>query len=259
MTVALAACNSEPGLSKSGGGDDPDNPGQKSRLVSVAYLKSLHNLSPVTVAEDIRIEGRVVSTDRQGVLYRTLCVEDATGGIALMLEGDELFKRFPYGSMVTVNCNSLRLGTYGGLLRLGEMPEDERYTVAPVAAVRIPSVVRLLADPSAEPQPARLMIPELSGRYLNCYVYFDDVQFAEGGTGALWCDTDPETDDPVDTDRLLVDRHGNTLKVRVSRHARFARQELPAGSGTAYGILGYFGSDYQLIVYDPRDMERPRF
>lgn len=255
--LVILGCSSDPELQQTGGGNE--NPGQMSGKVSIAYLKSLYNHTTVTVSDDIRIEGRVVSTDRQGVFYRSLCIEDETGGIVLMLESDELFKRFPYGSVVNVNCNSLRLGTYGGLLRLGDVSLDPSYTVAPVPAVRIPSVIQLQSDPPAEPLPVALRIPELSGRYLSCYISLDDVQFVEGEAGLTWCDTDPGTDNPVDTDRHLTDRDGNEVKVHISRHALFSGFELPAGSGTAYGILGYFNNAYQLVVFDPKDMDLPRF
>lgn len=262
LAACLTSCGGGPELQKSGGDDpDPDNPGQMSREVSIAYLKSLYTATTVTVSEEIRISGQVISTDRQGAFYQSLCIEDASGGIVVMVEGSELFKRFPYGSTVSVSCNSLRLGTYGGLLRLGSFSDDPAYTVAPLPASNLPAVITVTPDQASLPMPTFLSIGGISPDMLSRYVAFDDVQFVGAEAETAWCDTDPETGELLDTDRHIIDRAGNTLAVHISRHALFAEHAMPRGSGMVRGILGYFGSSYQLILFDSteRDMRGERF
>ena len=65
---------------------------------SVAYLKSLcDGKSSVAVTQDIIIRGFVTANDLYGEFYRTIVVEDASGGIAIAAEGSPLADLYPFG------------------------------------------------------------------------------------------------------------------------------------------------------------------
>lgn len=57
------------------------------------------------------------------------------------------------------------------------------------------------------------------------------MRFADEGT--TWCDFDPESGDPVTTDRTLLDAAGRQFVVRTDRRCLYARKPLPAGEGDA--------------------------
>lgn len=233
------SCGGKPPLEQPGG--------VESRTVSIDYLKSMYVSAPMTINENIRIEGRVVSDDRNGNFYKTLYLEDATGGIALRLDMTDIFKTYRYGYNVAVNCNSLTLGSYGGAIQLGAASADGKYQVDPIPAVNILSHLVPEPDSWEEPLPAVRWIGELSVRYINCYVRFDVVQFIDEEVGHAWCD------DGEDTNRHIIDRDGNALIVRTGGHAGFAGRQLPSGSGFITGVLGYFNGNYQLVLSTDAD------
>lgn len=253
--VFVCCDSSQPKLQSGGPGGGP---GTGPQTVSIAYLKSLYTGVPYTVDKELRIEGLVVANDWSGNFYKTLVVEDESGGIEIKLDREELFLEYWHGNKVRVNCNSLTLGAYGGLVQLGVRSGDVRYETDYIPRNRIPSVVTNLPDEAREPLPALLTIPEIfssgpGGRYVNCYVAIKDVQFVD--TELTWSEPD------VDTDRELADRNGNLISVRTSRYAEFAGYGLPRGSGTIRGVLGYFNGKYQLRVFDHRlvEMDGGRF
>ena len=83
-------------------------------------------------------------------------------------------------------------------------------------------------------------------RHIDTRVRFDDVRFADAGKN--WCDTDPETGRAVATEREIVDTRGRTFTVRTAATCVYAKEPLPQGTGSLYGIIDYFAGKYTLRV-----------
>ena len=251
-----AACSSNPDLMyEPPGWSDKDPHASKKGIVSISFLKSHYNGAPRRIVEDVSIRGVVVANDERSAYYKALVVEDATGGIEMKLDHTSLHTAYRLGMTVTVRCNGLTLGDYGGLLQLGWASSDKRYETASVPRSQIPNYVVITDRPEISLLPTQLAIPRLSGRYLSCLVAFDEVQFAQEELGRRY------TESNFDTDRHVVDAAGDTLIVRTASRAAFASSRLPEGSGYIEGILGYFNGKYQLTVTnDARAvMGDPRF
>lgn len=75
---------------------------------------------------------------------------------------------------------------------------------------------------------------------------FDGVQFADAGK--TWCDTDPETGRTVATERTILDAGGNEFTVRSTATCVYAKEPVPSGTGSLYGIIDYFAGKYTLRV-----------
>jgi hypothetical protein len=192
----------------------------------------------------------VVSDDRQGNFYKTLVVDDGTGGIEIRMDVEEIFKRFPIHSRATVRLSGLWLGSYGGTLQLGAEPFDD-YQTQLLTETAVAEHIFPDTEFYGEVVPRTLTFGELAGRYVSTYVAFEGVHFADEERGMGWAQTEPTADGvepPSATDRHLVDAAGDTLAVRTSRHARFAPWPLPEGEGHIEGVLGVFNGEYQLVV-----------
>lgn len=235
LCVAITSCTEQPSIEK---GKEP------TRAVSIAYLKTLYKGSPHTIKEDIYIEGRVVSSDRCRNIYRSLVVQDPTGGIELKLDETVLFERFGIGRMVRVNCNSLVLGAYGGVVQLGARSGDGRWEVGYLENRKIDAHISIATPDQIEIIPTKVTIGSLAQQQMMCAVSLAEVQFIAEEIGLDWCDGD------ADTDRHIVDKGGDTLIVRTASRATFAHYPLPTGSGRIDGILNKFNRRYQLTVVD---------
>lgn len=240
----------KPDLYQASTGTDNENSGNISGLVTIADLKRMYNGMPTPVRHDIHIFGRVISSDEWGNVYKSLYVEDATGGIEIRLDRTDLFRVYMKWFNVRVNCNSLVIDSYGGALQLGMKGTD--ILIPPVMQ---PSVITLSPNSWAEVLPREITIDGISAKYMNCFVRFNDVQFADQEVGNMW------TDEGETTERLVVDRNGNSIVVRTSGHADFAHHQIPTGSGFIQGILTYFNGKYQILMNDRNDvvMESERF
>ncbi len=240
------------------GGDSPVA-GPSEYDVSIAYLKSLYSGHPTDITTDYRITGYVIGSDYYDNFYKTLVIDDGTAGIEIRLDMEEIFKRFWIHSRVTVRCNGLWLGSYGGTLQLGAEPFGDYQTQA-LSGVEIAEHLAVDKEHYGEVMAHTLTFPELSQRHVSTFVAFENVRFAEADSGLCWAETEPlpdGSDPPSATNRLLVDSSGNTLAVRTSRHATFARFPLPKTTGRIEGVLGFFNNSYQLVVCDSEKFTSP--
>ena len=81
---------------------------------------------------------------------------------------------------------------------------------------------------------------------IDTRVRIDGVHFPQAG--AKWCDTDPQTGRSVTTERTLADDEGHTLPVRTAGTCTYAKEPVPAGTGSIYGVIDYFDGKYTLRV-----------
>lgn len=181
-----------------------------------------------------------------------MVIEDATGGIEVKTAAGNLFEIYPQGVTVTVNCNGLTLGSYGGSPQLGFGTGD--YEAGLIPAYDLEWRVADAGLPQVDIPARTLGLPELSMRYMNCWVRIADVQFAAEELGLHWGDADQTVE------RHLVDHAGDTLAVRVLRGA-MTGTPLPQGSGFAEGILGWFNGSFNLrpVSAGHAVMNSPRF
>jgi hypothetical protein len=224
--------------------------------VSIAYLKTLYTGAPTKITEELHIAGRVVSSDARGNFYKTLVLDDGTGGIELKLDLEQIFEYFKIHTLVEVRCNGLWIGSYGGTLQLGAEPYDD-IQARNIPESDIPMHLTCNDGFTDEILPREVTISEFSAREISMFVCFKGVQFASEEMELTWAEVGVEHD----TDRHLVDARGDTLVVRTSRFADFARHSLPEGSGYIEGVLSYFNGTYQLRVCDDQKavMYEPRF
>lgn len=62
---------------------------------------------------EIIIEGRVASSDKEGNVYKSLYIQDATGGLEVKIGKNGLYNDYKPGQTIYVNCTGLWLGMYG--------------------------------------------------------------------------------------------------------------------------------------------------
>ena len=178
---------------------------------SVAYLKSLcDGKSSVAIAQDITIRGFVTANDLYGEFHRTIVVEDASGGISIAAEGSPLADLYPFGIVATVRCNGLTLCDYGGKIQLGTTPGDGGAGCIP--REELARYIRT-EPPGGETPSAQLL-----------------------------------TFDAVATEREIVDTRGRTFTVRTAATCVYAKEPLPQGTGSLYGIIDYFAGKYTLRI-----------
>lgn len=219
--------------------------------ITIMGLKDLYASSgvstPFKIESDTIVVGYVVANDVSGNLYKTLVIQDSTGGIEIKLDATGLYNDYPVGQKLYIKCKGLYLGTYGGMVQLGYLYQG--------GIGRIPQVYmaeHFFKDglPEKPIEPALKTIGGLSAADLNTIVRFDSVSFIEGGTN-VFCGQEVSSAD----DRDLKDQTGGLIVVRTSKYASFAGETLPSGLGTIIGELSIYNGTYQLYIRDANDIK----
>lgn len=190
----------------------------------------------------------LTGNDFYGEFYKTLVVEDASGGISLLIDGTRLAFDYPVGAAVSIFCNGLTLGDYGGKIQLGTAPDGD-YGVGRIPREELRRYLRRNPDKDRRPRPAVCTFDAIGPRQTDTYVCFEGVRFTEAGP---WCDTDPETSEPQTSERTLTDAQGRTFRVRTLGTCAYATEPVPQGTGSVYGIIDYFNGKYTLRVSERR-------
>lgn len=228
------------GCESSAGSDEPTT-----RLVSISHLTSLYDGYPQELSERIAIEGVVISDDRHGEFRHRVVMEDASGGVTVMVASDSLCLLHKVGDILRVECCGLTLGGYGRSPRLGA--EGQLSEVAPLSPARWQEVHNLVGVAPQVPL-HEITIDELSARYISTRLLLRGVRFVEAGEE--WAPLERDT-----TRHLVTSPHGaDTLAVRLSGRSDFAHQPIPEGECTLIGVLDYFHEDYQLLLASPEDV-----
>lgn len=217
---------------------------------TIAELKSLYKDGGRVIYPNLILKAQVASDDRDGNLYKTMSVEDETGGIEVKAGMGNLNLLYHQGSTVYIKCQGLKLGKYAGNVTLGYETADKNYETGFIPDLMIPRVI--ISGQPGVVKPYQLTIPTLSPRYANTLIELKDVQFVESDLGQTWAD--PQNKQKVNAvNRTLIDREGNTIIVRTSSYAKFAGHKIPEGNGNAVALLTYFNDTPQLVVMRTTD------
>lgn len=184
----------------------------------------------------------MTSTDRLGEFERELIIEDESGGIGIAIESSELYRRYPIGSRLQIYCNGLTLYNFGGRIELGD--KRDAYLRHGIRTEDLERYIRLMPPAEGDPKPTVKSITEITTSDVGRYVRLDQVHFTEQG---LWCAEDAEGI-LIATEHAIQDEKGARFWVRTLPTCHYAKEPLPAGKGSLYGIIDYFNGRYTLRV-----------
>ena len=108
-----AACLKQTAYAQPVNGNDTDS------LVSIKALRKLHamgNFEPIT--KSMALEATIVANDEHDNLYKSISIQDSSGGILLNLDGSSLYQTYPVGTTIRVRLQNLFLTDYRRMLQL---------------------------------------------------------------------------------------------------------------------------------------------
>jgi Family of unknown function (DUF5689) len=222
---------------------------------SISMLKSMYHGIPVKITDDIIVEGIVVGDDKSGNFYKQIVIEDDSAGIALLLDGTNLYTNYPVGRKIFIKCKGLYISSYNNLIQLCGYFD---YTVSPPKAMGIPSTVFTnyifpgTWNNTVAPRVVTLSdLSSNSNMYQNMLVQINDAEFKSTDAGQNYAD-------PINllsVNRTVEECGGASMIVRTSGYCNFAGISTPVGKGSLKAIYTVFGATSQLIVRDTTDVQ----
>ena len=99
-------------------------------LTPIADVKALYNGTPVDITGNIVIKGQVVTSDKEGNVYKSFYIQDETGGIEIKVGKNGLYNEYKLGQWIYVDCSDLTVGSYEGMLQVGFKDPTGEYDTA---------------------------------------------------------------------------------------------------------------------------------
>ena len=221
---------------------------------TIAQLKALYTTNvPVQITQDYIISAIVVGDDHSGNLYKSLAIEDASGGITLSIVGSDLYTTMPIGRRLFIKCKNLYVVQYSGMFQLvayvngdgtfGGIPTstETQYIFPGKRGIPVTPIVTSLASITS---PNIALQSEL--------IELDNVEFSS-------IDKNQRYADPVNlisVSHMLEDCTPNRDDVAVytSGYANFAGSRTPSGNGKVLCIYGVYNGATQLTIRDTTDL-----
>lgn len=213
---------------------------------TIKQLKALCTSALVEVTDSVIITGIVVGNDESGNIYKGLHIQDATGGIEIKLDKTSLYNTYKVGQRVFVKCKGMYLGTYGGVVQLGDTYNN---AIGRMAEIKINSHLYLDGFPAATSVPAAREISSataLNDSMLNTLVVLKNVSFAEAGL--VYAESQQTTQ------RTVTFADGTSLIAYNSGYADFQADLMPAGKGNITCVLSKYNSTWQILIRKKTDV-----
>ncbi|HHH52928.1 MAG TPA: DUF5017 domain-containing protein [Bacteroidetes bacterium] len=222
--------------------DEPEFPFEDPAIntnTTIAGIKALHSSGGFeTITDDLVFSAIVIANDSTGNFYKKIVVQDETGGLEILIDGRDLYGKYPVGRKVFVKAKDLVVGDDYGIVQLGALLSDGALVSIPFQQVGDIVVGGSLNNPITAKE---LSFSQVTDNDLSTLVKFNDVEFSSSELGSTFADGTAH----VDKNRILEDCSKKEFIIRTSGYAEFANDTLPSLKGSLMCVVGKYRSDYQ--------------
>jgi hypothetical protein len=189
---------------------------------------------------DVNLECLVTADETSGNIYKTVYVEDATGGLQIkLINTGGLYA----GDKIRINLNNIVLDNYGNTVQLDSI--DIYKHVAKISSGNIVTPIKLtMAQAKATTTGSFL-------KYQSRLITLDTVEFYGANKNVVYADAIGK----YSLDRYIVNAAGNSMDVRTSGYSKFAGNITPCGTGAMTAILTEYNGTPQLTIRDLKEVK----
>jgi hypothetical protein len=221
-----------------------------------ALLTASGNLQQIT--DDLIIRGVVVGDDKSGNLYKNIVIQDATGGLSVLMEGTNLFTSYPIGREIFIKCKGLYLGDYNRLIQLGG-GIDATGTTPSLLGIA-PSlfntyIVKGSFNNNVTPRVVNVsdLTTNLQDTLQNTLIQLNGFEFDARDTSKTYAL--PNQNPPGTVNFTIKNCTGASIVLRNSGYSNFAGFGVPNGNGNIVALYTVFGNTKQLTIRDTADLK----
>jgi len=225
------------------------------------YVPVLNATLPVIMTDSQVISGVVCADDRSGNFYKTLCLQDSTGGIQIKINNTSLYYTYPVGRRIWIKTKGLYIFDYGGTAQIGGYIDlaGSHPAVGAIAGENAAASI-ITGEWGVPVVPIKTTIAQLTNvsSYidLQSMLYeIDSVEYGQQDTSGL---TYGNALTKGSNSLVLNDCLGYSMVVYSSGYASFANARPSKGHGNIVGIYNYYryssSGNFEFIIRDTTDV-----
>jgi hypothetical protein len=232
--------------------DQPPTTGSDPNIevtATIAELKAMYTGTAMELSDTLVISGIVVADDESGNFYKSIVIQDATGGILIRMNSTTLYQTYPVGRRLFIKLGGMWIGEYNGLIQLGVGKSLGTINeVDPIPSTLFDTFI-LRGTMNNDVIPVDVNILDLDDSYQNMLIRLQNVQYIVADTNKTYA--------PGLTSQsiYLEDCGGNQIIVRTSGYSTFANAPVENLNGEFVAVYSVYGADKQLIVRDLSDVK----
>lgn len=209
--------------------------------------------------EHIIIKGRVTTSDQSGNIYKNFVIDDGTGALTVSVNMKNIYQSYLRGQEVVIDATGLYIGKYNGMLQLGSKLWYESGSVWETSYME-EDVLKAHAQQNglsnvSEIDTMVVTIPQLNEYKNNKEQFVGMVSRLVKLENVRWEDGGKEFAGTANANRYVIDEAGNKILFRNSAYSDFSYDLLPYANGDVIGILGVYGTDWQLSLIDAAGLQ----
>jgi len=221
-------------------------------LISIKQLKRLHQMGEVEpIRHEWMIQAVVVANDEYDNWYKSIVVQDSTGGIMLLLDGQNLFQDYPIGTLIRLRLKDLLLSDYRRMIQLVGAVDSSSGSLV-TGGIPVPLFkqhLQILQD-NYPVIPIQVQFKNLHDSLQGRLIQLSAIEFSAADTAQTFADKKNKQG----ASRALKFCTGGTIYLRTSGYADFAGVQVPNGNGSILGVYSVFNSEKQLLIRHPDDI-----
>ena len=241
-----AACLKQTAYAQPVNGNDTDS------LISIKALRKLHamgNFEPIT--KSMALEATIVANDEHDNLYKSISIQDSSGGILLNLDGSSLYQTYPVGTTIRVRLQNLFLTDYRRMLQLVASVDTSsgQLLTTGIPAPLFSKYIKVVKE-NTSIIPMIVSFKNLADSLQGRLIKISNVEFSAADTNSTFADKKNK----IGASRSLKFCTGGTIYLRTSGYADFAGISLPKNNGDIVGIYSVYNYEKQLLLRDTSDI-----
>ena len=241
-----AACLKQTAYAQPVSGNDTDS------LISIKALRKLHamgNFEPIT--KSMALEATIVANDEHDNLYKSISIQDSSGGILLNLDGSSLYQTYPVGTTIRVRLQNLFLTDYRRMLQLVASVDTSsgQLLTTGIPAPLFSKYIKVVKE-NTSINPMIVSFKNLADSLQGRLIKISNVEFSAADTNSTFADKKNK----IGASRSLKFCTGGTIYLRTSGYADFAGISLPKNNGDIVGIYSVYNYEKQLLLRDTSDI-----
>lgn len=221
-------------------------------ITTIKALRNIHNIGLVEyIAQPIFIQGVVVANDEHDNIYKSIFIQDNTGGIVLLLDGQSIYQTYPVGTLLKIKLQHLYLTDYRHMFQLAASVDSSSGSLitSGIPAPMFSQYIQILAE-NAPVNPLMVGFKNLTDSLQGRLIQINAVEFSAADTGQTYADKKNK----LGLSRSLKFCSGGTIYLRTSGYADFAGVKTPTGNGIVIGVYSVYNNEKQIILRDTNDI-----